>query len=431
MGARRDPTRPEPEPERHEIRVQGHLDDRWGDGVEGLTFTHEPDGTTTLTGPLADQAALHGLLNRFRDLNVPIVSVRRLSDDAEPRTTMRAVVQDEYGSTDVLRLSEIGRPEIGDDDVLVRVHAAGLHIGDWHLMTGRPYLMRVMGFGFRAPKARVRGMDVAGTVAAVGRNVTRLRAGDAVFGICDGAFAEYARAGAATLAPTPASLTFEQAAAVPTSACVALQALRDKGAIQPGQQLLIVGASGGVGLFAVQIAKALGAEVTGVCSTSKLELVRAVGADRVVDYTREDVTRSGRRYDLVLDMGGNRPVSALRRVLTPRGTLVLVGGEGGDRWTGGMGRSLGALVASSFASQRVRMLNAWANAEDLRFLTELIEAGRVRPVIDRTYPLSGVQDAIGHLSRGGARGKLVITVRGEDGRPSRASSVRTAVVTTA
>jgi NADPH:quinone reductase-like Zn-dependent oxidoreductase len=310
----------------------------------------------------------------------------------------------------VLALQEVDRPEIGDDDVLVRVQAAGVHIGDWHLMTGLPYLMRVIGFGFRAPKARVRGMDVAGTVEAVGTHVTRLRAGDDVFGTCDGAFAEYAVAREATLAPKPANLTFAQAAAVPTSACVALQALRDAGGIQPGQRVLIVGASGGVGLFAVQLAKAFGAAVTGVCSTAKVATVRAVGADQVIDYTREDVTRSGRRYDLILDLGGNRPLSQLRRALTPRGTLVLVGGEGGDRWIGTVGRTVRALAVSPFVRQNLRGVVGAAKAADLQLLKELIEAGTVTPVVDRTYPLREVPDAIRYLHAGHARGKIAITV---------------------
>src|SRR5438094_2880822 len=232
---------------------------------------------------------------------------------------MKAIIQDQYGSPDVLELQEVAKPEIGDEDVLVRVHTAGVHIGDWHLMTGQPYLMRIMGFGFRAPKARVRGMDVAGVVEAVGKNVTRYQAGDEVFGTCDGSFAEYASAPEDMLALKPANLTFEQAAAVPTSAFTALQALRT-GGIQSGQKVLIVGASGGVGLFAVQIAKSFGAEVTGVSSTGKVDTVRSLGADHVIDYRKEDFTRSGLQYDLILDMGGNRSLSQLRRALTPRGT---------------------------------------------------------------------------------------------------------------
>lgn len=322
-------------------------------------------------------------------------------------TTMKAIVQDKYGSPEVLELRDINPPDIGLDDVLVRVHAAGVHIGDWHLTTGQPYLMRVMGFGFRAPKARVRGIDVAGLVEAVGQNVTRFQVGDDVFGTCNGSFAEYASAREDMLAPKPANLTLEQAAAVPTSAFTALQALR-LGEIRPGQKVLIVGASGGVGLFAVQIAKSFGAEVTGVCSTSKLEMVSAIGADYVIDYTREDFTRSRLRYDLILDMGGNRSLSQLSRALTPRGTLVLVGGEGGDRWIG-IGRVLQALVLSPFVQHNLRPLSSKPNKEDLQVLKELIEAAKVMPIIDRTYSLSEVPNAIRYLKDGYARGKIIIT----------------------
>ena len=341
-------------------------------------------------------------------------SAARVGDahrSATAESAMQAVVQDTYGSADVLRLAQIPQPKIADNEVLVRVRAAGVHIGDEHSMTGQPYLMRVMGFGLRAPKARVRGTDVAGVVEAVGTNVTRFHAGDQVFGTCAGAFAEYATAREDKLAAKPANLTFEQAAAVPTSACTALQALRDAGGIESGQQVLIIGASGGVGMFAVQIAKALGAEVTGVCSTAKADLVRSIGADHVIDYTREDFTRSRQRYDLILDMGGNRSLAQLRRALTPAGTLVLVGGEGGGRLIGGAtGRSMRALVLSPFVSQRLRMIFARAKAEDLQLLKELIEAGKVTPIIDRTYPLSGVPEAIRDLHSGRARGKFVITM---------------------
>jgi NADPH:quinone reductase-like Zn-dependent oxidoreductase len=323
---------------------------------------------------------------------------------------MQAIVQDVYGSTEALKLRDIDKPQIGDDDVLVRVHAAGVHIGDWHVMTGQPYLMRIMGLGFRAPKARVRGMDVAGTVEAAGKNVTRFQAGDDVFGTCDGSFAEYACAREDTLAHKPANLTFEQAATVPTSACTALQALRNSGGIQRGQKVLIVGASGGVGMFAVQIAKSFGAEVSGVCSTRKVDAVRSIGADHVIDYTREDFTQSGRHYDLVLDMGGNRPLSQLRRALTPRGTLVLVGGEGGDRWVGAVGRSLRALAISPFVSQHLRMVVAKPNAGDLRLLGDLIAAGTITTVMDRTYPLGEVPEAIQYLAAGLARGKVAIAL---------------------
>jgi NADPH:quinone reductase-like Zn-dependent oxidoreductase len=341
---------------------------------------------------------------------LPVSAPAPFREPSGPITTMKAIVQDRYGSPDVLRLQEVDKPTVGDDDVLVRVRAASVHIGDWHVMTGIPYLMRILGFGFRGPKARVRGMDLAGTVQAVGKDVTRFQAGDEVFGVGDGAFAEYASARQAKLAPRPANLSFEQAAAVPTSASVALQALRQAGPIQPGQNVLIVGASGGVGLFAVQIAKALGAEVTGVCSTAKLDLVRAVGANHVVDYTRQDFTRGGQRYDVILDIAGSRPLSQLRRILTPGGTLMLVGGEGGGRLIGGTGRSLAGLAVSPFVSQRLRPMVAWANATDLQELKELIETGKITPLVDRTYSLSEVPDAFRYLHTGHAAGKIIITV---------------------
>jgi NADPH:quinone reductase-like Zn-dependent oxidoreductase len=334
-----------------------------------------------------------------------------VGDSSPAEALMWAIVQDVYGSADVLRLAEVARPNVGVDDVLVRVRAAGVHIGDWHVMVGRPYLMRAMGFGVRGPKARVRGMDVAGTVVAVGPNVTRLQPGDEVFGSCDGSFAEYATAREITLAVKPATLSFEQAAVVPTSACTALQALRDAVRIETGQRILIIGASGGVGLFAVQIAKALGAEVTGVCSTAKVDLVHSVGADRVLDYSSGDFTTDGQQYDRILDLGGTRPLSALRPSLTRRGTLVLVGGEGGGRWVGGaMLRSLRALALSPFLRQNLRMILATTNGQDLELLTELVEGGKVTPVIDRVYPLSRAQDALRHLMSGNAQGKVVLTV---------------------
>jgi NADPH:quinone reductase-like Zn-dependent oxidoreductase len=322
---------------------------------------------------------------------------------------MRAIVQDHYGETaEVLRLEEIDRPQIGDDDVLVRVRAASVHIGDWHVMSGLPYLLRVVGFGFRAPKVRVRGMDLAGTVEAVGHNVTRFQAGDEVFGTSNGSFAEYASASEDTLALKPANLTFQQAAAVPTSAVAALQALRDAGGIKADQQVMLVGASGGVGLFAVQIAKSFGAEVTGVCSTTKVDLVRSLGADHVIDHTQEDFTQSGQQYDLILVMGGNQSLSQLKRVLRPGGTLVPVGTEEGNRWVGGKAWIQAMLL--SRLKRHLRPLASEPNQADLQFVTELIEAGKITPVIDRTFPLSEVPDAIRYLHAGKARGKIAITV---------------------
>ena len=307
-------------------------------------------------------------------------------------------------------LRDIDKPEIGDDEVLVRVHAAGVDRGVWHLMTGRAYLIRLAGYGLRRPKNPVRGREVAGRVEAIGKDVTRFRPGDEVMGTSEGSFAEYARAREDKLAPKPANLSFVQAAAVPISASTALQAVRDKGQVQPGQKVLIIGASGGVGTFAVQLAKAFGADVTGVCSTAKVDLVRSIGADHVIDYTREDFADGRQRYDLILDIGGNRSISHLRRALTPEGILVLVGGEGGGQWLGGMERQVRALAISPFVSQKLRMFVAREHYEELLVLTELIEAGKVMPVIDRTYPLSETADAVRYLEKGNARGKVVITV---------------------
>ncbi|MEZ0071713.1 NAD(P)-dependent alcohol dehydrogenase [Planotetraspora sp. GP83] len=323
---------------------------------------------------------------------------------------MKAIVQDRYGSPDVLELREVGQPVAGENDLLVRVNAAGVDPSVWHLMTGLPYLVRALGYGVRAPKVRIRGTDVAGRVEAVGANVTRFRPGDEVFGTCDGSFAEYACGPEERFAPKPANLTFEQAAAVPISACTALQGLRDQGRVRPGQKVLIIGAGGGVGTFAVQLAKALGAEVTGVCGTAKTDLVRSIGADDVIDYTRDDFADRARRYDLILDTAGNRSLSHLRRALTPGGTLVIIGGEGEGRWFGGTERLFKALMLSPFVSQNLRGLFATQPREDLQLLTELIEAGKVTPVIDRTYSLKEAPDAVRHLRNGHARGKVVITV---------------------
>ena len=324
--------------------------------------------------------------------------------------TMRAVVQDTYGTAEVLRLAQVECPRIGDDEVLVRVRAAGLDRGTWHLMTGQPYLMRVMGFGFRAPKSRVPGLDVAGTVAAVGPAVTGFALGDEVFGISRGSFAEFAAVRQDKLSTKPANLTFEQAAVVPISAGTALQALTDAGKVSQGQRVLIIGASGGVGSYAVQLAKAFGAEVTGVASTAKLDLVRSVGADHVVDYTRQDYADTPVRYDLVIDIGGNSSLSKLRSTLTPTGTLVIVGGEEGGRWTGGFGRTLRAPLLSMVVRQRLVMLVSKERASDQERLKELIEAGKVTPTLDSTYPLERAQEAMRRMEAGAVRGKVAITV---------------------
>jgi NADPH:quinone reductase-like Zn-dependent oxidoreductase len=332
------------------------------------------------------------------------------STDAATNTSMRAIVQDTYGSADVLRLARVARPQIAEDEVLVQVRAAGLDRGTWHMMTGQPYLLRVLGFGFRAPKNRVPGLDVAGTVVALGSAVTRFSTGDEVFGISRGSFAEYAAAREDKLSRKPANLTFDQAAVVPISAGTALQALTDAGKVVRGQRVLIIGASGGVGSYAVQLAKAFEAEVTGVCSTAKLDLVRSLGADRVVDYTRQKLADGTNRYDLIIDIAGNASLAHLRRALTPTGTLVIVGGEEGGRWTGGFGRSLRAPLLSLFVRQRLTMLASKERASDQERLTTLIEAGKVTPSIDRTYPLDRVPEAMRYLEAGGVRGKVAITI---------------------
>ncbi len=322
---------------------------------------------------------------------------------------MKAIVQDTYGSPDLLNLRDIDTPEIGDDEVLLRVHAAGVDRGVWHLMTGLPYLTR-LAFGLRAPKNPVPGMDVAGVVEAVGKNVSRFQPGDEVFGIGEGTFAEYALARENKLAPKPENLAFEQAAVVAISGLTALQALRDHGRVEPGQKALIVGASGGVGTFAVQIARAYGARVTGVCSTPKVEMVRSIGADHVIDYTHEDFAQGEQRYDLILDIGGSSSLARLRRVLTPQGTLVIVGGEGGGRWLGVVDRLLRAHLLFPFVSQKLGTFISSENHEDMIVLKELIESGKLTPVIDRTYPLSEAPEAIRYLEEGHVRGKVVITV---------------------
>jgi NADPH:quinone reductase-like Zn-dependent oxidoreductase len=323
---------------------------------------------------------------------------------------MKAIVQDVYGPPDVLQLREIDKPQITDDEVVVRVHAAGVGRDVWHVMTGLPYPIRLAGYGLRAPKNPVIGSDVAGVVEAVGKDVSRFQPGDEVFGIGKGSYAEYVCALEDKLAPKPANLTFEQAAVVAIMGSTALQGLRDHGKVRPGQEVLIIGASGGVGTYAVQIAKAFGAHVTGVCSTKKVDMVRSIGADHVIDYTQEDFAEGEERYDLILDIGGNSSLSRLRRALASRGTLVIVGGEGGGRWLGGTDRQIRALVLSLFVSQKLGTFVNKENHEDMIVLGELIESGKVTPVIDRTYPLAEVPEAMRYLEEGHARGKVVITV---------------------
>ncbi|MFD6226269.1 NAD(P)-dependent alcohol dehydrogenase [Streptomyces sp. NPDC060232] len=324
---------------------------------------------------------------------------------------MKAIVQDRYGSPEVLELREVEQPSIGNGEVLVRVHAAAVNARDWHLMRGDPYLARLV-LGLGGPKAKIRGTDFAGRVEAVGKDVTGLRPGDEVFGEAEGAFAEYVCAPADAVELKPANLTFEQAASVPLAGNTALMGLRDLGRVQPGRRVLVNGASGGVGTFAVQIAKAFGAEVTAVCGTRNVELVRSLGADHVVDYSREDFTRGERRHDVVLDLVGNRSLAECRRALTPEGTLVLSGGgvsEGGSL-LGPMALLMKGQALSRFVSQRLLVLTATPDRKNLAALRELVETGKVTPVIDRTYALHEVPEAIRYLEVEHARAKVVITV---------------------
>jgi NADPH:quinone reductase-like Zn-dependent oxidoreductase len=326
---------------------------------------------------------------------------------------MKAVVYTNYGSPDVLEIRDIKKPVPNDDQVLIKVRAASINPLDWHFMEGTPYIMRAMGVGLRKPKDPRLGVDYAGTVEAVGKNVTQFKPGDEVLGGKSGAFAEYvcARADRAIVLK-PANITFEQAASVPIAAITALQGLRDKGKIQPGQKVLINGASGGVGTFAVQIAKSFGADVTGVCSTRNLDMVRSLGADHVINYTKEDFTKNGQRYDLILDNVGTQPLSGFRRVLNPNGILVMIGGGGPNDGglIGPLGRPVKALLLSPFISQKMGMLMAELNKKDLTILGDLMQSGKVTPVIDRTYPLSQIAEAIRYLEQGHARGKVIITM---------------------
>jgi len=348
-------------------------------------------------------------------------------DTATGQDTMRAIVQHRYGTVpeEVLRLERIARPRPAAGEVLVKVMAAGVDRGTWHMMAGQPYLMR-LGLGFRGPRNRVPGLDVAGTVVATGPGVTRFAVGDEVFGIARGSFAEYAVAREAKLARKPAALTFAQAAAFAVSGLTALQGLRDAGRLRTGQKVLVIGASGGVGSYAVQLAKVFGAEVTGVCGTAKTDLVRAIGADHVIDYHKQDFADGRERYDLILDIGGNTPLSRLRQALTPRGTLVIAGGEGATgkggtgkggtgkggkraQWTG-MGRQLRALALSLLIRQRLTTFISTHRQPDLETLRQLTESGQVTPVVEQTCPLTEVPQAIRRLHAGQVRGKLAITI---------------------
>ena len=320
---------------------------------------------------------------------------------------MQAIVYHRYGSPDVLRCEEIERPIPGDNEILIRVRAASVNPADWHFMRGLPYFLRIA-TGLRKPKNQRLGVDVAGQVEAVGRSVTQFKPGDTVFGTCKGAFAEYACTSEAALVMKPENVTFEQAASVPIAAVTALQGLRDKGQIQVGQTVLINGAAGGVGTFAVQIAKSFGAEVTGVCRTGNVEMVRSIGAERVIDYTKEDFTKSAQRYDVILDSVGNHSFSAYRRVLNPKGLCIVVGGPSGRWMIALLARLIKALVLSRLGSKKLIMVLAKLSKEDLAIMCELMKTGKVTPVIDRRYRLSEVAAAIQYLEEGHARGKVVI-----------------------
>ncbi|MEN8239869.1 MAG: NAD(P)-dependent alcohol dehydrogenase [Actinomycetota bacterium] len=323
---------------------------------------------------------------------------------------MKAIIQSTYGAPeDVVELRETSKPVIGDDDVLVRVHAAGVHIGDWLLSSGLPYMIR-LGYGLTRPKYSIPGMEFAGTVEDVGANVSRFHVGDEVFGSGTGAFAEYVSTGQDALVAKPTNATFTEAAAVPISGLTALQAVRDIGGVQARDNVLVIGASGAVGTYAVQIAKAYDAEVTGVCSTAKMDMVRSIGADHAIDYTKEDFSHSGYLWDAIIDTAGNRSLSTLREALTPTGTLVIVGGSGGP-WLMGLGRNLRALAVSPFVSQHLRQFLSRTNREDLEALKDLIESDKVKPIIDKTFPLSQAGEALAHVGQRHAQGKTVITVK--------------------
>jgi 2-desacetyl-2-hydroxyethyl bacteriochlorophyllide A dehydrogenase len=327
---------------------------------------------------------------------------------------MKAITQIKYGSpADVLEVQGIDKPEIKDDEVLVEVRAAGIHIGDWLVISGLPYLVRLMGFGILKPKNLVPGMEMAGVVSSVGADVTQFKQGDQVFGWCKGAFAEYAAVSEDALVLMPNNATFEQAAALPISGFTGLQAIRDRAKVQQVEKVLVIGAAGGVGNYAVQIAKSYGAEVTGVCSTRSVELVHSIGADHVIDYTKEEITESGQQYDAIIDTAGNRSLSQLRSALTPKGKLVIVGGTGG-KWFMGVGRSIRAQMLSPFISQSLGTFISKTTKEDLIVLKELVESGQVTPVIERTYALSDGAEAVSQVGERHSQGKLVITMSGAE-----------------
>lgn len=426
------------EPTTYEIVLRGRpsrrllrplLDDFTIDTPSGTA----DDGVTRLVGDVGDPAHLHGIVAHLTSVNIDIISIapphvptidtttdrnnmtiqEQTTTDPRTEAQMQAITQDRYGSADVLSFDVVPRPEPKPDEVLIEVVAAGVDRGTCHLMSGTPYLIRIAGFGLTRPKHTIPGLDVAGRVVAVGTDVTRFAPGDEVFGVANGSLAEYATAHQDKLAAKPANVSFEQAAVTAVSGTTALQALSDIGDAQPGQRVLIVGASGGVGSFAVQIAKALGTEVTAVASTRNLDFMRSIGADHVVDYTREDFTATEERYDLILDIGGRNSIRGLRSVLTATGTLVIVGGEGGNRFTGGIGRQVRAVMLSPFLKQRLTMFVSATTPARMERLAEYLTTGAVVPAVQASHPLADAAAGIAQLDAGNATGKTVIIVRDE------------------
>ena len=405
------------QPTVYQLRLQGHLGSNWTDWFDGLTITLEDNGDTLLTGPVFDQAALHGLLKKVRDLGIPLVSVNRVEPNPAPlperielgkgsEQQMKAIVQRKYGPPDVLQLEEIEKPMPKDHQILVKVHAASLNALDWRPFAMPSFLIRLLSGGLSKPKDPKVGVDVAGTVEAVGKDVTEFQPGDEVFGVAPGSFAEYVANAASKFAHKPANVTFEAAAAVPVAAFTALQGLRDHRKIQPGQKVLIDGASGGVGIYAVQIAKASGAEVTAVCRTRNLDMVRSLGADHVIDYTREDFTKSGQRYDFIYAVNGYHPILAYRRALNPNGICIVAGGSFSQIIQAML---LGRLI-SKFGNKKIGFQGiASTSKEDLLILKEHLEAGKIVPIIDKCYPLRETAAAIKYLIEEHGRGKVVIT----------------------
>jgi NADPH:quinone reductase-like Zn-dependent oxidoreductase len=401
----------------YQIQIEGHLGRQWTDWFEGLAVTLQDNGDTLLTGPVIDQAALHGLLKKVRDLGMPLVSVAQVELHETPlhrskkEKKMKAVVYTKYGSPDVLKIEEIEKPTLVENQVLIRVHAASINAGDYRMRKADPFLVRLMGGGLLRPKDSRLGWDVSGRVEAVGANVRQFQPGDAVFGAGNGTFAEYVCVREAALALKPGNISFEQAAAVPVAALTALQGLRDSGGIRTGQKVLIQGASGGVGMFAVQLAKSFGAEVTAVCSTRNLDMARSIGADHVIDYTREDFTRNRQRYDLILAVNGYHFLSAYKRALSSRGVYVCAGGTMPQIFQAML---LGSLMSRKGGQKMGSMGIAKVTREDLVYLGELLQAGKIIPVIDRHYPLSEITGAFRYVEDKHAQGKVVITMEHRD-----------------